>query len=199
MNTITLLHVAAAGVAVLLGTTLLLLRRGTPRHRYMGRAWALAMAVTALSSFGIRELVPGHFSWLHGLSLWVLVSLALAIAAIRRGNLGAHRRSMIGLYGGLLIAGAAALLMPGRVLHDALDKAVPRHDMRGASDEVAGMPAGKARGGRAEVTGHGTGGPKVTRRAMQAVTCPSTDQDDDKTQDLKNDKTQDLNEPRPTV
>jgi uncharacterized membrane protein len=116
MTTIVALHVAAAVVAVLLGIGILVLRRGTPRHRWLGRGWALAMVVTAVSSFGIRELRHGELSWLHLLAAWVLISLTMAIAAIRRGNVALHRRSMLGLYTGLVIAGVAALAVPGRTL-----------------------------------------------------------------------------------
>lgn len=120
MTTILTLHVAAATLAVLLGMAILMQRRGTPRHRRLGRWWALTMAVTALSSFGVRELDPGHFSWLHALSLYVLASLVFAVVAIRRGNVHAHRRGMTGLYVGLVVAGTAALVVPGRRLHDDL-------------------------------------------------------------------------------
>ncbi|ALS62157.1 DUF2306 domain-containing protein [Pandoraea norimbergensis] len=120
MTTIVAIHLAAAVAAVMLGIAILMARRGTPRHRWLGRTWAMTMAVTALSSFGIRELNPGHFSWLHALAAWVLVSLVLAIAAIRRGNVVTHRRSMLGLYTGLIVAGVAAVAVPGRVLNETL-------------------------------------------------------------------------------
>ncbi|WP_052810981.1 DUF2306 domain-containing protein [Pandoraea vervacti] len=122
MATIVGVHLAVAVVAMGLGAGILLMRRGTPRHRWMGRLWALAMVATALTSFGIRELGNGHFSWLHGLSLYVLVNLALAVVAIRRGNVKAHRRQMTGLYVGLVVAGLAAVAVPGRPLNSALTR-----------------------------------------------------------------------------
>lgn len=120
MTTIVVIHLAAAVAAVMLGIAILMVRRGTPRHRWMGRTWAVTMAATALSSFGIRELNPGHLSWLHALAAWVLVSLVLAIVAIRRGDVATHRRSMLGLYVGLIAAGIAAVALPGRVLNETL-------------------------------------------------------------------------------
>ncbi|VVE89561.1 DUF2306 domain-containing protein [Pandoraea bronchicola] len=114
------MHLAAAVAAVLLGIGILLMRRGTPQHRRAGRLWVTAMAVTAVTSFGIRELDAGHFSWLHALSAYVLTGLVLAVMAIRRGNVSAHRRQMLGLYAGLVIAGGAAVAVPGRVLNSAL-------------------------------------------------------------------------------
>jgi uncharacterized membrane protein len=119
MATIVGMHLAAAVAAVLLGIGILFLRRGTPRHRWLGRLWVTAMAVTAASSFGIRELGAGRLSWLHALSAYVLVGLVLAVLAIRRGDVSAHRRQMLRLYAGLVIAGVAAVAVPGRVLNNA--------------------------------------------------------------------------------
>jgi uncharacterized membrane protein len=136
------MHLAAAIAAVLLGIGILLMRRGTPRHRWFGRLWVTAMAVTAATSFGIRELDAGHLSWLHALSAYVLTGLVLAVVAIRRGNVTAHRRQMLGLYTGLVIAGVAAVAVPGRVLNNALAQ-MWHHE--------AAVVSGSA--GRAELTG----------------------------------------------
>ena len=118
METILVMHLAAAGAAVGLGIGILFMRRGTSRHRWLGRLWVAAMAVTALSSFGIRGIggVGGgdgsggmQLSWLHVLSSFVLVNLVLAVRAIRQGRVASHRRRMLGLYAGLVIAGVAAV------------------------------------------------------------------------------------------
>ncbi|VVE27362.1 hypothetical protein PMO31116_03421 [Pandoraea morbifera] len=126
MATIVVMHLAAAAVAVGLGIGILFIRRGTPRHRWLGRLWVAAMAATALSSFGIRGIggIDGsggtQLSWLHVLSSFVLVNLVLAVRAIRQGRVQSHRRRMLGLYAGLLIAGVAAVAVPGRALNRAL-------------------------------------------------------------------------------
>ena len=108
------LHLAAAVASLILGLAVVFLRKGTPLHKALGRAWAGLMAAAALSSFWITS--NGTFSWIHLLSVWVLVALACAIFFIRRGNVAAHRRFMIGTYLGLIGAGAGALA-PGRTLH----------------------------------------------------------------------------------
>ncbi|PTE01669.1 DUF2306 domain-containing protein [Pandoraea apista] len=120
MATIVEMHLAAAVAAVLLGAAILFMRRGTLRHRWTGRLWVAAMAVAAATSFGIRELGAGRLSWLHALSAYVLVGLVLAVVAIRRGDVSTHRRQMLGLYAGLVIAGVAAILVPGRALNGVL-------------------------------------------------------------------------------
>jgi uncharacterized membrane protein len=108
------LHLGAAVASLLLGLTVVFLRKGTPLHKALGRTWAGLMALAAISSFWITR--NGTFSWIHLLSAWVLVSLACAIYFIRRGNVSAHRKFMIGTYLGLIGAGAGALA-PGRTLH----------------------------------------------------------------------------------
>ncbi|MBN4681244.1 DUF2306 domain-containing protein [Pandoraea nosoerga] len=148
MTTIVALHVSAAVAAVLLGIGIWTLRRGTPRHRWLGRVWALAMVATAVSSFGIRELRHGELSWLHLLSAWVLISLTMAIAAVRRGNVALHRRGMLGLYAGLVIAGVAALAVPGRTL--SLSRAGAPRMLAAAEGPATILPA--ADGGARQAT-----------------------------------------------
>lgn len=70
---------------------------------------------TALSSFGIRELRPGHFSFIHLLFLWTLVSLTVALWAAVTGRGVVHRRWVIGTYAGLVAAGLAAMAFPQRL------------------------------------------------------------------------------------
>lgn len=110
-------HAAVAGCAVLLGAVVLWRRKGTVAHRLLGRLWILFMGFTALSSFGIyRE----SFSWIHGLSVFTLVMLAMGLWAARGGRVRAHRGIMIGIYAwGLIVTGLFTLL-PQRLLGHAL-------------------------------------------------------------------------------
>ena len=114
-------HVIAATLSLALGAYVLLARKGTPAHRLAGRAWALAMAVTAAGSFLIdAQVLPvrtpiGTFGPIHLLSALTLWYLVRAIVAIRGGDVALHRRSMTGAFRGLAIAGLFALL-PDRTL-----------------------------------------------------------------------------------
>lgn len=110
-------HIASATLSVILGSTVLLAEKGTVRHKWLGRLWAVAMFATALSSFDIRELNPGHFSWVHGLSLLTFVSVGRAIWAIRQGNVRGHQLAMRGSFIGLVVAGIAAAATPHRLLN----------------------------------------------------------------------------------
>lgn len=100
-------HVLAVVVALALTPAILLRRRGDPWHRVLGYAWVLAMALAAALSLGVRTLVPGAFSPIHLLSLYVLISLPLLVRAARRGAIARHRAMIRGMtIGALLIAGA---------------------------------------------------------------------------------------------
>lgn len=123
------IHLVAALLALALGAWQLIAARGGARHRIVGRLWVLAMAVTALSSFGITGKLGwswlGGYSAIHGLSLWILVCLALAVRAARARLFPAHRRWMVGAYAGLVGAGVFAALSPGRVVGHWLFVTVP--------------------------------------------------------------------------
>lgn len=114
-ETIILLHLAAALIAIALGLRNLMAEKGTPIHKKLGWIWVALMAGLSLVSFSIQEINPGGFSWIHGLSIFVLINLVLAIRAIRQGKVARHRSIMLGVMAGLLIAGLFALA-PGRAI-----------------------------------------------------------------------------------
>ena len=93
--------------------TLLALGLGTPRHKVFGWFWIAAMLFVTLSSFAVRELNDGAFSWLHGLTIWTLFCMCVAIVSIRRGRVRTHAGFMTGTMIGVIVAGGFAL-MPGR-------------------------------------------------------------------------------------
>jgi uncharacterized membrane protein len=114
------IHLFAVLPAVVIGIALLLRRKGTAWHRRYGWAWVAAMAVAAVSSFWIFGVESGgRFSIIHLLSVIVMFNLAAAIWFIRRGNVSAHKKFMLGTLLGLLAAGAGALA-PGRFLQQLL-------------------------------------------------------------------------------
>lgn len=111
-----LTHVVAALVSVLLGGVQLARRKGDARHRHLGRVWVVLMIWTAVSSFWIRHLRDGAFSWLHVLSLVTLVTVTLGVVNIRRGNVQGHRGNMIGSWLGSGFAMVFAMALPDRML-----------------------------------------------------------------------------------
>ncbi|SDG57302.1 DUF2306 domain-containing protein [Pelagibacterium luteolum] len=113
------IHAGSAIFALVLGTIVLLLKKGTRLHKAMGRVWIATMVVVALSSFLITEVrMFGPYSWIHILSLYTLFGVAQGVWFIRRGNVRAHRGQMIGLYVGALILAGSFTLLPGRRMHD---------------------------------------------------------------------------------
>ena len=110
------IHLAAVVPAIAIGAAQMLRPKGTRPHKLLGWMWLLAMLVAAMSSFWIMEIRKGAgWSVIHLLSLWVLFALTMAIWHVRRGNVRAHQRFMVGTLIGLAAAGAGALL-PGRFL-----------------------------------------------------------------------------------
>jgi uncharacterized membrane protein len=109
-------HVTAALVSVGLGVVQLSRRKGDARHRLLGRVWVVLMLWTAASSFWIRHLRDGAFSWLHVLSLVTLVTVTLGVLAIRRGDVRGHRGNMVGSWLGSGIAMVFAVALPTRMI-----------------------------------------------------------------------------------
>ncbi len=108
-------HIVFALASVILGAVLLLMPKGTPRHKLIGRIWVSMMALVAIGSFAIHDLNPGGLSWIHVLSAFTLMSMAFAIIMIRKGHRRAHFSSMIGSFIGLVVAGIFTLL-PNRII-----------------------------------------------------------------------------------
>lgn len=108
-------HVLTATAALFTGAAVLFMRKGTARHRLIGQLAAACMAITAITSYWIHPRAGGY-SWIHILSVVMLVSLTIAIVARRRGDLQSHKYWMLGALGGLTVAGLFTL-MPGRLIH----------------------------------------------------------------------------------
>jgi len=110
-------HTVAALLAIILGIVVLASRKGTRRHRLMGRIWAGLMIFVSLTSFGIGET----FGSIHVLSVWVLFGMVMAFIGIRhiKGRRGRriHAAFMIGNYIGLWAAAVPAFLTEGRLMH----------------------------------------------------------------------------------
>ena len=68
-----LFHTAAALAALALGALVFTRRKGSASHRLLGRTWVALMLATATSSFWIQS--HGNYSWIHGLSVLVIVGL----------------------------------------------------------------------------------------------------------------------------
>jgi uncharacterized membrane protein len=110
-------HAVGASLALLLGTINLGRRmKGDPVHRRLGRVWVVCMYWTILSSFAIKQLDPGHFSWIHLLSIFTFGTLTAGLWAAMTGRTHTHQRYMTGSYFGLLGAFVGAIVVPVRAI-----------------------------------------------------------------------------------
>jgi uncharacterized membrane protein len=110
-------HATGATLSLVLGGYLVIRRRkGDRRHRRLGRVWMVAMYWTVISSFWVKELHPGHFSWIHGLSVFTFVTLTVALWAALTGRVHTHKSYVLGSYFGLVGAGIAASAFPQRLV-----------------------------------------------------------------------------------
>ena len=116
-----LAHLATVVPAFLLGTWLMLRRKGSKNHRALGKIYMGLMLVTAVITLFMPAVVGprflGHFGFIHLFSASVFWTVPKAYFAALKHDVRTHMGNMIGLYvGGMLIAGSFAL-MPGRLLH----------------------------------------------------------------------------------
>lgn len=115
------LHAFAAIAAFGLGLVQLARTKGDGPHRMAGYVWAGLMLVIAASSFWIHGMDQWNgFSVIHLLSIWVLGFTPFAVMLARRGNIRAHKRSMIGLFAGALLIAGFFTFVPGRIMHAVL-------------------------------------------------------------------------------
>ena len=81
-------HVIAALFVLAIGPVQILRRRRDRIHRTMGYLWVAAMYYVCVSSFWIVS--DGHFTWLHGLSAFTIVTVTLGLISAIRRNIPAH-------------------------------------------------------------------------------------------------------------
>lgn len=115
------LHAFAAMAAFALGLVQFAAPKGTLPHRGFGYFWVGLMVFVAASSFWIHEIRMWRgFSLIHFLSIYVLISLPIAVRSARRHAVRAHKKTMAGIFvGGLVVAGALTFF-PGRLMLDVL-------------------------------------------------------------------------------
>ena len=114
-------HAVAATLALTLGAIVLLLKKGTPLHKALGRTYVALMLVVATSAIFINEIrLIGPFSPIHIFVVVTYTAIVMGIWNIRRGNVEAHRAWMVSMYFGALFLTGAFTLLPARRMHDVL-------------------------------------------------------------------------------
>jgi uncharacterized membrane protein len=111
---IVIAHAAIAVTAMGLGAFTFTRVKGSSIHKLSGRIWVALMVAVAMSSFWIRS--TGNFTWIHGLSIAALISLAIAVTLARKKKIRAHQGWMLGIYFGALVVTGLFTLQPGRLI-----------------------------------------------------------------------------------
>jgi uncharacterized membrane protein len=115
------LHLATIIPSFLIGTLLLVIKKGTGIHKIFGRVYMILMMVTALITLFMPARVGAtflnHFGWIHSFSFLTIYTVPTAYWAIKKGNVRAHKRKMILLYFGAIVIAGGFTFYPGRYLH----------------------------------------------------------------------------------
>jgi uncharacterized membrane protein len=112
------LHAFAAMTAFALGVVQLAAPKGTLPHRTLGWIWVLLMLSVAISSFWIHQIrLWGPWSPIHLLSIFVLITVPLAVWRAHQHRVTDHRRIMISVFAGALVIAGLFTLLPGRIMH----------------------------------------------------------------------------------
>lgn len=105
------LHFLCALGALILGPIILFRRKGDRVHRWLGRIWALMMAVIIISALSMYD-INGRPNLFHFFAVVSLVTLSCALWAIWRYKrtrkatyLVTHQHCMVWAYFGLFMAG----------------------------------------------------------------------------------------------
>lgn len=111
-NVLLVSHVVSALFVLAIGPVQILRRRRDRIHKTMGYLWVAGMYYVCFSSFFI--VTAGHFTWLHGLSAFTIVTVTLGLVSAIRRNIRSHMGNMIGSYLGIAVAFGFAVGVPGR-------------------------------------------------------------------------------------
>jgi uncharacterized membrane protein len=113
------LHVAAAVLAILLGASQFLGRKGSGPHRLIGWVWIVMLGALCVTSFFIPgTLFIGPVSVFHALSAYTLWALVMGARAAMRGDVESHRSYMAWLYVLSVLISAAVAVLGGGVLSE---------------------------------------------------------------------------------
>ncbi|MDX2193702.1 MAG: DUF2306 domain-containing protein [Gemmatimonadales bacterium] len=111
-------HLLLGVVALATGGAVVLLPKGTPTHRVIGRAYAAAMVALCLLSFGLRGSSPffAGYGPFHVMAVVSLVTLAFGLREVwrraRRDWMAYHLAWMLWSYVGLVMATGSHLVGP---------------------------------------------------------------------------------------
>ncbi|WP_026210686.1 DUF2306 domain-containing protein [Flexithrix dorotheae] len=116
------LHLITVIPCFIIGTLLLLIKKGTGIHKKFGWVYKILMVITAfITLFMPAQVGPrflNHFGWIHGFSFLAIYTVPTAYMALKKGDIKSHKRKMIILYFGAIIIAGGFTFMPGRYLYE---------------------------------------------------------------------------------
>jgi uncharacterized membrane protein len=107
-----LAHLIIALLAIVIGALVIFSRKGTRKHRWLGRGYVCAMVAVNVSAFMIYELFGGFglFHWMALASLFTVLVGYVSARLRKPGWKARHAYFMSGSYVGLIAALAAEIL-----------------------------------------------------------------------------------------
>lgn len=115
-------HLATILPAFLIGTVVLIMKKGTAIHKLLGRVYMILMLFTGVLTLFMPAKVGtqffGHFGWIHLLCILTIYTVPGAYFAAKRGDIGSHKRKMILLYVGAMLIAGGFTFVPGRYLYE---------------------------------------------------------------------------------
>lgn len=109
-------HLVTVMFALALTPVMLLRPRGDGAHRTLGKVWVGAMFLTAVESFFVRFSHPGQFSFIHIISLYVVIAAPRIWWSAKTHRIRSHRRQVRGMVTGALLIAGFFTLPPFRLL-----------------------------------------------------------------------------------
>jgi len=111
-----IIHTICAFLALGLGITMFVRKKGTFSHKMIGRVFVLFMLITAISALWITGLNGKYWSWIHlfvPLSFYAIWEL---FYYLRKGNIVKHQKAVKGLFFGALLIPGILSFLPGRLM-----------------------------------------------------------------------------------
>ena len=116
------IHLVTVIPCFIIGTMLILIKKGNRFHRQFGRIYMILMLITAVVTLfmpvQVGPRILNHFGWIHSFSFLTIYTVPTAYLAIKNGNIKSHKRKMILLYFGAIVVAGGFTFFPGRYLYE---------------------------------------------------------------------------------
>ena len=116
------IHLLTVIPCFIIGTMLMVIKKGTKFHKKLGRVYMILMMTTAVITLFMPAQVGAkflnHFGWIHSFSFLTIYTVPTAYLAIKNRNIKSHKRKMILLYFGAILIAGGFTFFPERYLYE---------------------------------------------------------------------------------